>query len=329
MLGQTLETRAPVTTSAIHWTVIAAAMLVAAAALANFHIFMLGLAPLWLALALLLKRPTSQSLVLEENQILSLGTQLSVEYAAIRSVAIGDKSPEIGSPDLTPGPIRILHDQGQILLPESTNLPSMEVYRFLVSRIPSRPEREVNPSLAEHASEQTAKFGTEKVVVIHQRDPSIKFHDRAKLNILGRVMVFSGLIWLLIMILYELNAEVPESHVAWLGVGVFCLLLGALFWLLASVQPSKKRKHRAKYGRACIVVTPAGFAMDQGDLVGKLRWDEITGIKNASDGKWKGSREGPLHVSVAGGEVVILDLYEKSLVEIASLIMRNTGRLVG
>jgi len=59
-------------------------------------------------------------------------------------------------------------------------------------------------------------------------------------------------------------------------------------------------------------------------LQGKLRWEEIAGIKNGPARSFGGNNHPALHISFAGGTIMILDIYDRPLVEIASLINKNT-----
>ena len=96
-----------------------------------------------------------------------------------------------------------------------------------------------------------------------------------------------------------------------------------LFRLFFAARGNREKKHRGKYGPACIVISPAGLAMDQGDLKGKLRWDEILNLK--SDGSSRHSQADPrvLKLKLSGAELPILDLYDKPLSEIRTLIFKN------
>ena len=319
-----MEAKAPLSRWGIVWIAVSTAAFVFGLVFLSFHWFMVGLAPLMLAIAVLRSRPSSEAIILEESRIVSLSGKDPIEYAAIRAITIGEVSLAKDTVEVPPGPIRILHDHGQLYLPEMMNVSHGELYRFLCDRLPLRPERQIIASLADHINEQASKFGPEMVTVIHQRDPRIKFHGKNKWRILAEATILTGLAWLVVMLAYPQFAPLPDSHTFWIGLGIFSLIFGGLFWLISGVPSSRKRKHLASHLRSCIVVSPAGLAMDQGDLKGKLRWEEITGFKSLSDGKIGGSHEGPLRVAVAGGEILILDIYEKSLTEIASLIMRNT-----
>jgi hypothetical protein len=103
----------------------------------------------------------------------------------------------------------------------------------------------------------------------------------------------------------------------WLAVGTGTLLAGLFVLVLAALLRRAQRTPPRMQG-ACIVITPAGMAMTQGDLKGALRWDEVTKVVHTP-------RSSIVWVLVHGGKLSIRNVYERSLDEIATLIRRQTG----
>lgn len=120
------------------------------------------------------------------------------------------------------------------------------------------------------------------------------------------------------------DRNLPESFVTWLGIGVGAIVLGIAISLLRRVSAQAALVDTKRYGPACMVISPIGIGLAQGEMQGKLRWDEISGIKNGPNKSFGGSKHPALHVSFAGGVIKVLDIYDRSLVEIASLITSNT-----
>jgi len=358
MLGQTIEAKSPLPIGAILWLTAAGAGGVAGLVSGNAHFLMAALLPLMLAVVLGWRHPKGVVVTLHETGIVTLDNQQAISYESMQAIAIGDKllkayprtlmeassgresrhhKTVLGravntKPDsIAPGPIAVLHAGGYLFLPEKMNVSSVELGKFLVGRLPQMPEKEVHPSLADYAQEQLAKFGPDKVVCIHQRDSSHQSQPKNNTSVFGLALLYSGIVWFVssIVLMNGDNQKTVEAFSAWLGVAILSIILGFLFWLARRRKSDSKLIDPISNGRACIVLGPAGLGLAQGKLKGKLRWEEITGIKNGPEKKFGRAGQNALQLSIIGGEIAILDVYDRSLTDVASLITKNTRKPAG
>ncbi len=324
MLGQTIEAKSPLSKGTIFWLLLAVASGVAGLATGNYHFLMAAVMPLVTGITKWRGRAADVVVTLEENGIVLFGTQHKLHYEEIQAVLIGNELLEAGASTVAPGPITVVHDQGRFFLPAQMNVSSVELGRFFVSRVPDRPQKEVPSSLASYAEEQLAKFGPEKVACIHQRAVAHQAYKKSGWSTIGKGLLISGICWFVLSIVLLTNELVPEAFTAWTGLGAVSILLGFLFWLLGYSRTKNSQHDLSKHGPACVIIGPAGLGLAQGDLQGKLRWDEIKGIKNSPAKSFGGSGTPALHLSFSGGELILLDIYDRSLLDVASLISENT-----
>lgn len=318
MIGTTVTAKAPFSSWPIIWVMLGFGL---AAFHSNVHLMMLGLGLLMLGFCLWWFRPRSHSVLIEDTRLVPLRREEPIEYSAIRSVSIGGLCPPPDDQFMFLGPIHVLTDKTQLYLPEQMSVSPIEFYSFLVARMSAPSDRTIAASLQIYNREQTEKFGSDKIQVFHARNRKFRSPRTGKLRVTALTMLLIGSTWVA-LVTYLQNKDLD----GWGGLGVVLVLFGSLFWVLQRVHPRRNRRHLAKYPQSCIVLSPAGMAMDQGDLKGKLRWEEITGIKNSQRNGIPAYQSRPLIVKVAGGQFEILDIYEKPLREIAREIARNTRK---
>ncbi len=96
----------------------------------------------------------------------------------------------------------------------------------------------------------------------------------------------------------------------WAGLGA-CLLLIGLIGLLVAVGKGSYRKNGrgSKSGGGGLVIAPSGFALQQDDLRGQMRWDEITDLTFNQ----KAHR---IVVKFPGSTITIKDIFNVSLRQI-------------
>jgi len=323
MLGQTVEAKSPLSKWAMVWLLLGIVLGVGGAVTSNPHFLMAALLPIVMGVALWKGRAADVVVTLEEKGIALFGTQHTLNYDEITAIFIGNTLLDAGTSTVARGPITIMHKHGRFFLPEQMNVSVVELGQFLVSRVPEQPEKEVHPSLAEYAAEQLAKFGPEKVTCIHQRPKTQQANKKSGWATFGKGLLVCGICWLVVSIVLVTNEKVTESFAAWAGLGALAMVVGFSCWLLGRSRSSAAQVDTRKHGAACLVIGPAGLGLAQGDLQGKLRWDEITSIKNDAAKSFGGKGNQALHLSFAGGVIVILDIYDRSLMEVASLISKN------
>jgi len=322
MLDQTIEAKAPISKGAIFWFLLAAVLGIAGIATGNPHFWMAGAMPLISGLVFLRSRHSDVIITLEEKGIVLFETQHILPYNEIQAVLLGRNPVKDDTTLAAPGPITIVHDHGRFFLPERMNVPVLELAKFLARRIPQKAEKEIHASLVNYTNEQLTQFGMGKVTLIHQREFAYQALSRPAIAPFGIALLICGILWLVLAMVVDSRGEATESFTAWLGFGVAGIALGTLLWFLSKSKSGNQKVNINTHGAACIVIGPSGMGLAQGELQGKLRWDEITGIKNGP-AKSFGNRDESLHISFAGGVIVLLDIYDRSLMEVASLIRNN------
>ncbi|MGI9430341.1 MAG: hypothetical protein ACR2NM_16890 [Bythopirellula sp.] len=322
MVGRTIEAKSPLPKGAVFGFVLAIVLGVAGAVTGNVHFLMAAILPLMTSIASWVRRHKDVVITLEENGIVLFGTHHVLPYAEIQAVLVGMKPVESGTTPAGSGPITIAHDHGRFFLPEKTNVSVAELASFLASRIPQKVRKNVHASLVDYTNEQVSKFGEDKVIQIHQREFAHQAISQSAISLFGAAFFLSGALWCVLAVVLEANDNTDESIVAWFGLGFVGVFVGGLMWLFAKAKSKTPTADTKKYGPACIVITPTGLGLAQGEMQGKLRWDEISQIKNGP-AKSFGDRDGGLHILFVGGAIVLLDIYDHSLVDIASLIRKN------
>lgn len=129
-------------------------------------------------------------------------------------------------------------------------------------------------------------------------------------------VALSGGVWILI----ASTLLGPREKEPWIGVGVFALVLGLLFAFLCFVASFASPTRIKSWQRACLVVSPKGLALTQGDLKGELKWQEVRDIKYRKTGSgfsWTatwGHEQGPgIQINIEGAFVVVADIYNRPL----------------
>lgn len=320
MIGQTIECRSPFPVSAVVGVIFGLIFLIAAALETNFHLLLIGIAPLLIGISLWMSRPSGVVFTLEDDRLVPFDVRPPIPYASITAIAL-ERASSLGSGHEITGPFQIIHSAGRLLIPRIIDISPGDLYHFLAERIPRAPARKVHVSLKEHVDAQVEKFGVDKVQLIHARDPRIQFQQSGYTSAIGKALLITGVLWFALPIAYAENTDrVDDAIFAWLGFGFASVFLGIALWIRGRTS---RRRHAAGFGTACLVVSPTGIAVRQQDMQGHLRWDEITGIKNGSARFLGTSKKEGLNLNFAGGNITLLDVYERPLAEIASAIMKN------
>ena len=323
MIGQTIEAKSPVSMQILVAVLLGGILVVVGFYSGLYHFWMAALLPFVLAVVWWVRRPSDISVTLEEAGIAQFYQSMTIPYDSIQAVLIRDQPILKDTVDIPAGPILVVHEKGKLLIPEKMNVDPIELVRFLIDRVPQREKQPVHVSLSDFAKEQENKFGADKVICIHQRRSSYAELQNHALVSFGISLLLCGFLWGGFAAAYGDHFNRDDSVlVVWLSLGFIGVFLGPILWLYGRSKSHRSKIDTDKYGPACIVISSAGMAMAQGELRGKLRWDEIREIK---DGSSRGFNRtgGKLRLVIEGGEIEILDVYETSLVDLASLITSN------
>lgn len=314
MSGTTIEARPRSSAAPVGWSLVGVVLIAVGAATRDATPGMLGVFPIVLGSILWIRRPSAVQLTLQDLDILVHQTGALIPYASIRSVTEKNVLWS-GSPPTMP--LVIDHSAGRLILPTRLCVQPFEFYEWLRDRVPQAPSRACPPELEAYHAAQAAKFGDQKVTTIFRR-------GRNRSNRMGAAGVFllaallTSVAWGLIVGLGPQLFRSKNERDGWITAALSFGFGGAVLGLVGVGVSSSRESRREKAGAAVIVLGPAGMAMKQGDMKGSLRWDEITGVTPSAGAS-------QLVLAVRGARIVLQDVYEWSLNDIAAEIRRNLG----
>jgi len=324
MVGQTIDSRSPFPLAAIVLLLGAAALAACALITSNPHILIAAILPLIVGVCAWCGRPGNLVLTIENDGLQSFGTAKKLYYSDMTEVAIGGGQFDANFAKLPALPIEIHHLGGCLVVPPQMNVPLTDFYRFLVSRVPARPPRPIPEALADYVNEQTLKFGADKVHVIHTRRSLSERWRRRRSAWICAGIILTGLIWAVLSIGVLVMAPRRDEFTGWLVGGVMLGMVGALvYFATGSKHARPSHLQAARFPNSCLVLSPAGLAMVQGDLKGAMPWREITGVSTKMSQWLRPSRVAGLQIRVRGSEIIAFDIYERTPAELESLVRSN------
>ena len=244
---------------------------------------------------------TSEGLVLNDDPEV-------LPYDRMRSILIPSRPNAYGQ-----FPIEVNFDLQAITIPAAIEQSSDELLKFLKSRIPVRKIGWVNPSLRSWLDEQLALFGEEKVYCFSPRDKLFPKPAGTVPKTLSRTMLLTAALW----------AVSTAYSPVWVAPAVIMVIFGGLFFLISLAKRDVVSAQAPNWKESTLLVTPAGIALIQGKLKGKLRWDEVLSLKVSEAPRFSITPVTPgVTVQVAGSQIVIMDLYSEPLSEIYQ-VMRD------
>jgi hypothetical protein len=297
----------------------AAALVFFALALANstIHVAFVAIPFLLPALLLLLARPRAVRGRLTDTSLILDHPPQTIPYADIQGLLANGKylhPEEVTSRSFT---IDMAHRGGLLRIPPTRQLASAELYRMLFSALPQNGDRVSQPDLVEILEEQEWSHGPDQVWshVARQHLPG-RLAQPGQRAVFGGVAL-SGIIWIALSFLEK---EVGPWSILGGMLIVFALLIWLLAWSESRLPPGKIRRWRS----AGLVISPAGLALIQGDVRGRMRWDEVRKVwLNTQSPFLSVSRKPGLVLEAAGVEVIIVDLYDRPLPLIMDQIYRH------
>ena len=304
MIGQTVHSRANTPVVSIVLGFGGCSLLNLAYFLANWHLAILAVLPLALAVALWPRQSGSFSVLVTHTGLRLESPVVDVPYAAIKELTINGLFFN-REPDRIPsGPIRIVHEGGVLDVPERLNVPANEFYHFLLQRTGAPRPVLLTPALVEFFNEQQAQFGADRVWAFTARDPAEPGGGSPRATAFFFAVTGTGIIWC------TAGGLLGHDYRMWIGIGVLASIVGLFCWLLCLASKSQTRQAKKNAG---LFISPIGIAMVQGDLRGRLRWDEIRQVVFKSPTKG-------IRIRVEGSEIKIANVYRQSLDDIHSKI---------
>src|SRR5207248_4063767 len=156
---------------------------------------------------------------------------------------------------------------GYCTIPDRLNIPSEDVYRFLVNQpLSVSDDRTVPAALANFLHLQESLYGRGKVWVFR---PGAVFPFRAGNRhgiAIGLAFLSAGLLWIGIGI-------AKPAFAGWFAVGMVFAIVGFLLALLLWLGPVRNPRIK-NWRQSCLVLSPGGIGLMQGHLRGELKWQE-------------------------------------------------------
>ena len=308
MIGEIIESRRGFPWGAVFFLTLGAGLAAVAVPERDYHWALGASMPLLIGLALALSPTPSLSFEFTDEGLLVHEPPQTIPYAAFETVIAPGRP---GDPDKRgPGsyPIQLVHEGGALHIPARLNVPSNDVFAFLLAAFPASGSPEVNPLLRGYLDRQTAEFGPERVLSYRARSRLGKATPNRGARV-SLAVFLAGVGWIV-------NGGVKDEPV-WGGFGVLAALFGGLFAILFASLGRRNAVRGVKgWRRASLVISPVGLALVQGDLQGEMRWDELRDLKFSrptgfhQDNRTVG-RGIVLHFE--GARVLIADVYDRPL----------------
>ncbi len=269
MIGQLIQSRRSFPWGALVFLLIAVSLLVAAVVERNYHFAVGACLPLFIAAVLVLRTLPPVSFEFTETELDVHDPAQSIPYETIESVVAPQRP---GDPDKA-GPrhyaIDVIHEAGTLHLPAKLNVPSDDVFDFLLSTFPTSGSPQVSPLVRDYLEEQTETFGADRVWSCRARTNLGKPAPSRGLAVC-LASLGTGVVWL--------GVGIARKESAWLGGGILLVFVGGLFALLFALVSRRYQPHRIKNRKkASLVISPVGLALVQGDLKGEMRFTPLGG----------------------------------------------------
>lgn len=319
-VGQTVRERRGFMFGVAIWTLLAMVLVTIAAVTANVHVALAAVGPVAVALMLVLLRRRAFVCHVGADGLMFDRPRLNLPFAAMEEVIAGGGKKES---------FIICHSEGFISVPAALNVPWQAFRAFLQANLqPQLFTARLPARLQKYFDRNVALFGAREMHVFWARDhlkPSIP-RSRSGLAVCLGLLAASAL-WL------SVGISQGRGYEGWLGAGsafgIFSCLIGLLFFM-NSHQKIPRLKNWQKSG---LVIGPGGLALEQGELIGELRWEEVIKIVNQTAGvsfTFDSRMTQPcVRLDVAGASIMVYDLYHRPLFCIHEIIESSWHRANG
>jgi hypothetical protein len=289
MIGETVTGRLGSRHAWLAWMMIGALMVACNFAADGNHLLILSLAPFAVGFAVLMTRREPLIFRFDDEGIEVISPELEfIPYRSIEALTVGYEEGRQRS-------IAVLHRNGALNIPAGIDEESRRVYRFLRSEMPEEPAIGPPPILRPYMRAQDEQFGEERVYAY--RSLAAPRFDRGFLGVFVSAALFAvAIVWILI-------GYADVRYREWRGGGLLGCLGSMTGFVICLVT---RRPGASSDGDGGIVIAPVGIAVEQGDLLGKIRWEEITQID-------RNQMSYALQLHFLGGVLTLGDSYHRSL----------------
>ena len=316
MIGQQFESRESSPAWAFFWGLATMVSLGIAAAAKDTGVLLFSAWPALMLTSRLLRRAPAMQVSVEETGLRITGDhEQFIEYAAIEELRLGGRI--VPHTETGPrAPLEIIFPEGGVILHHRSETPLL--YHFLLEKVPASGARDVPPKLSNFLNDQLANFDDD--LVCSYRARSTFDAPRPRRSSSWIAVLLTAAIWIV-------GGSFRPKSAEWISAAIVLLISFGLLRALQSAAGGSRKARIKNPLDSGLVVSPAGLALRQGDLSGKLFWDEVRKIEIAKGGSFRISRVDALLnaivISVDGARIVIADIYDRPLARIHELLVRT------
>jgi hypothetical protein len=253
------------------------------------------------------RRGPTQDLVFQQGGVLFDFTGREVPYASIQGLSLNGEIEPGSSAFMKTGTLELISSHGVLFV--GSSLDAGKVYEFLLDEIPASGSRNVSARMSGYLEEQLASF---------DHDLVSSFCARATIGSPRSNVLRAGLTMLLAtFVLLPLSVSFPAAGgwaAGYFAAGFFFSLIGFFDRSVRTRPPGMTH-----WVGSSLIISPRGIAVEQGDLVGKMRWDEIRKLECGSPLQSFQLSRGPrrsINIAIKGANFMIHDLYDRPLAAI-------------
>jgi hypothetical protein len=324
MIGQRVESQRGLPWGSLLLLFIGVDLVVGGSVLRASGLALTGVLPLALGLSFgLLGRERPFVATFTEEAIEAEEPSSTIPYAQIQNVWAGGQPQDPVTFRDKSRTIQVQHEGGLLRIPARLNVPSHEVYRFLVGQIPLCGSRDINPALAEYLERQESYFGADGVWTFRATRARVRGGRYRQLRAFCLGLILAGIAWMVL-------GFSGLSETGWGVAGLVCSIFGALFYAASFAEGVPAGQSIKNWKKASIVIGPQGMAMVQGDVEGEVRWPELIDVRyRPRPQSFTFTQAGLIRgilLKVKGADIVIADIYDRPLYLIYNRILACSGR---
>lgn len=245
--------------------------------------------PAAMALALWVSRSGTVRFLFTEEGVQAAG--LTLRYSEILGLYVPDDAPKRGN-----FAVHLLHDAGHLLIPESITPSSLELFDFLDSQpLGQKILPPVHSVFQNFLRQQMLLYGEKKIHVYSAASSLPGYRYLRFWTCFVIALLVTGISWTVLpsLVLGDRQSE-------WAVVGIVVTIVAIFFLAICAVARWSPRRPVKNWQRSCLIVTPSGLALIQGDLQGELRWEEVRDLIQ---------RKGTVILKVEGAQIVLHDVF--------------------
>jgi hypothetical protein len=268
--------------------------------------------PACYVLMTILRRQPTQDLVFQQDRVLFDFTGKEVPYASIQGLTLNGEIEPGDNAYTKPGTLDLIAADGFLF--KGASVDAGKAYEFLLEKVPAGRTRNLSARMTKHLDDQLATFDHDLVSSYTAR----KVIGNPRSNVLRAGLTM----FLAMLILMPISVFYPVAN----GVATVYFMAGILLSLIGLVDRSARVRPPGMktWMASSLIVSPMGIAVEQGDLIGKMRWDEILKLECGAPLKSFQLSRGPrqaINIAIKGTSFMIHDLYDRPLAAIADVML--------